>query len=55
MIWFLIGFFVCYFLSACASVANDKESIKNGLVKLNGKYFRIKPLEKDNDESGWTF
>ena len=47
MIWFLVGYFVALFLRASVDASNEKNAVKNRLIKLEDKYYKLIPFEED--------
>lgn len=40
-----VGFIAGFAFAIVGSVKSDKNAVECGIVKLNGKYYRITPLE----------
>lgn len=48
MLKFLIGFIVGYLVAAAGQAGLDREGVKQGIIKLCGKYYTIAPLKKED-------
>jgi hypothetical protein len=48
MLKFLIGFTIGYLVVAIGQLGIEKEAVKNGIIKLCGKYYTITHLKKND-------
>lgn len=54
MITFLFGAVCGWLFLAIGQLALEKDYVKSGIAKLNGKYFRITPIDDEINNGGWS-
>jgi hypothetical protein len=45
MLKFIVGLLIGYIFAAICQVTQESEAVKQGIMKIYGKYYRITPME----------